>query len=310
MKLRQLEAVRAVVAAGTTTQAANIMGLTQSAVSRLVSQLEDDLGFSLFDRHRGRLSITPEGREFYAVAERILSEVDQIRETAVKIRTHGAGALRIVAMPAIGTCMLPKPLSLLAEEHKRLNVIVHLKSRGDLQHAVAEGQYDFGLATLPLDQQGLIVEPLCRVRAVAILPPQHRLVQKDVINAEDFDGESFVCLSADTVLRYRIEEMFSRLGIERRRAIEAGSTILMGNLVETGLGVAVIHPFVAEHFRGRVEIRPFEPVTEVSYGLVFPRGSRRLRIVDEFAEKMRQCFSDTDNIIPESEIPNTRLPGI
>ena len=76
--------------------------------------------------------------------------------------------------------------------------------------------------------------------------------------------------------------------------------ILMGNLVELGLGVAVIHPFVADHFAGRLEVRPFEPAIEISYGLVFPEGSHRLRIVDSFAEKMRQCFSDSQYMAQET----------
>ncbi len=65
MKLRQLEAIRAVMASGTTTHAAELMGLTQSAVSRLVAQLEEELGLSIFDRRHGRLQITPEGRACY-----------------------------------------------------------------------------------------------------------------------------------------------------------------------------------------------------------------------------------------------------
>jgi DNA-binding transcriptional LysR family regulator len=302
MKIRQLEAMRAVVATGTTTQAAEIMGLTQSAVSRLISQLEDGLGFVLFDRHRGRLAITPEGREFFNAAERILDEVDQIRETADNIRAHGAGTLRIAAMPAIGTCMLPRPLQMLQEEHKRLNVIVHLKTRSELQHAVADRQYDVGLATLPISDQGIRVEPLCRVRSVLIMPKGHRLAEKAVVKADDLAGERFVSLSADTVMRYRTEDLFTRMKIGRQLTVEAQSTILMGNLVELGLGVAVVHPFVADHFAGKVEIRPFEPAIEVSYGLVYPEGPRRLRIVESLAEKMRLCFPDTGNVIAEPVI--------
>ncbi len=302
MKIRQLEAMRAVVTTGTTTQAAEVMGMTQSAVSRLISQLEEGLGFALFDRHRGRLAITPEGQEFFSVAERILDEIDQIRETAINIRAHNASTLRIVAMPAIGTCMLPKPLQLLQAENKRLNVIVHLKNRSELQHAVADRQYDFGLATLPIVQQGLSVEPLCRVRSVLIMPKGHRLADKRTINADDLDGERFVSLSADTVMRYRTEELFTRLKIKRQVVAEAQSTILMGNLVELGIGVAVVHPFVADHFVGKVEVRPFEPAIEISYGLVFPEGSRRLRVVDSFADKMRLCFSDSEYVVSESAI--------
>lgn len=288
--------MRALVVTGTTTQAADIMGLTQSAVSRLIGQLEDDLGFDLFDRHRGRLAITPEGQEFYSVAERILEEVDQIRETADNIRAHGPGTLRIAAMPAIGTCMLPRPLRMLQEEAKRLKVIVHLKNRSELQHAVADRQYDIGLATLPIVQQGLTVEPLCTVRSVVIMPKGHRLAEKTVIKAEDLENENIVTLSADTVMRYRTEEMFSRLKVRRHSIVEAQSTILMGNLVELGIGVAVMHPFVADHFAGRVEVRDFEPAVEISYGLIFPEATRRPWIVDRLAEKMRICFTDGESV--------------
>ena len=80
MKLRQLEAMRAVLARGTTTHAAETIGLTQSAISRLITQLEDEVGLRLFDRRQGRLQITPEGQHFYAIAEKVLAGVDQISD--------------------------------------------------------------------------------------------------------------------------------------------------------------------------------------------------------------------------------------
>ncbi|WP_419913195.1 LysR family transcriptional regulator [Hoeflea sp.] len=301
MKIRQLEAMRALIATGTTTQAAEVMGISQSAISRLISQLEDTLGFVLFDRHRGRLTITPEGREFYGIAEDILAQVDQIQETASNIRAHGTGTLRVVAMPAIGTCMLPQPLKMLREEYPNLNIIVDLKNRSELQQAVAERRYDIGLATLPIVQQGLVVEPLCTVRSVIIMPKGHRLAQKDVVNAEDLDGESLVSLSADTVMRYRTEELFTRRKIKCQSAIEATSTILLGNLVRIGLGVAIVHPFVAEHFSGQLEIRPFEPEVDISYGLIYAEGARRLRVADQLSKNMRICFSSSSQFIPQTQ---------
>ena len=296
MKFRQLEALRAVVSTGTTMQAAEVLGLTQSAVSRLIGQLEESLGFALFDRHRGRLSITPEGQEFYVIAQRILREIDQVRETAVNIRTHRIGTLRIAAMPAIGTCMLPKPLQLVQQDYPNLKAVVDLKTRSELQHAIADREYDFGLATLPIAQQGVTVEPFCRVRAVMIMPPGHRLAGLEKVGIEDLDGESIISLSADTIIRYRTEELFTRHQIERRLVAEAQSTVMLGNMVALGMGVGIIHPFVAEHFAGKVDVRPFHPAIEISYGLVYPEGSPRREVVDKFATYMRLCFADSEQL--------------
>ena len=130
------------------------------------------------------------------------------------------------------------------------------------------------------------------------MPKGHRLAKQKVVRAEDLDNENIVTLSADTVMRYRTEEMLSRLKIKRHSIVEAQSTILMGNLVELGIGVAVIHPFVADHFAGRVEVREFEPAIEIGYGLIFPEGARRLWIVEKLAEKMRICFPESGFVMP------------
>ena len=95
MKLRQLEALRAVVASGTTTQAADLLGLTQSAISRLITQLETELGLNIFDRRHGRLRITPEGQLFYDVVKKLLSGVDQI---TADLRKQGDGLATMVTL--------------------------------------------------------------------------------------------------------------------------------------------------------------------------------------------------------------------
>ena len=286
-----MEAVRAVLATGTTTQAAAVMGVTQSAVSRLVSQLEDDLGFALFDRRRGRLIATPEGLEFFQVADRILADIDRLRDTAAGIRAQGTRTLRIVAMPAIGVGMLPGPLTRLIAARGDVRIAVDLKSRGELEAAVAEGRYDLGLATLPVVHPGLAVEPLASVRAVLIAPPGHRFAGRDGISVADLDDEPMAALSTDTILRHRLEALCAAHGVRPRLVVEAQSTILIANMVARGLGVALVHPFVAEQYRGRVATAAFEPEIGISYGLVFPQAGPRLRLVEEVAAAIREAFA-------------------
>ena len=83
MKLRQFEALRAIVRTGTTSEAAEYLSLTQSAVSKLRGQLEDELNIKIFDRRHGRLIMTPEGKMMYTDIELVLNTVDAIKNKSI-----------------------------------------------------------------------------------------------------------------------------------------------------------------------------------------------------------------------------------
>ena len=98
--------------------------------------------------------------------------------------------------------------------------------------------------------------------------------------------------------RHQRQRLWRKLKIKCQSVVDAQSTILLGNLVKIGVGVAVVHPFVADHFGDQLEIRPFEPEIDISYGLIFAEGSRRLRVADQLAKNMRICFSGSGQFIP------------
>jgi DNA-binding transcriptional LysR family regulator len=291
MKLRQLEAMRAVCARGTTTHAAETLGLTQSAVSRLIVQLEDEVGLRLFDRRHGRLQITPEGQHFYAIAEKVLAGVDQISATARDIRTLQAGTLRIIAMPALGYGLLPDTIAKLKTRYRQVKISVDFGTRPELEKGLANATYDFGIATLPVDHELLEVEPLCGVNSVCVLPLGHQLADRPVIHAADLEGLPFVSMESAAFFRYRIDELFGRLGIRRILNIEAQSTIMVCNLVAKGLGVSIVHPFIAEPFAHRLLVRPFEPAIRFDYGLLFPAGQTRSQITNEFVKTLQDSLA-------------------
>jgi DNA-binding transcriptional LysR family regulator len=288
MKLRQLEALRAVIASGTTTQAGELMGLTQSAVSRLITQLENELGLNIFDRRHGRLRITPEGQHFYDVAGKLLSGIDQIMATARDIRTLQSGALRIIAMPALAYGLLPDIIAKINKRFKRIKISVEMGARKDVEEGVESAQFDFGIATLPINRQAIDVEPLFTAEGVCVLPMDHPLSEQSEISAEDLTDLPFISMSTGSLLRYQTDDLFGRLGIRRSLSIEAPSTLLATNLVAKGLGVSIVHPFIAQAYGDMVVSRPFKPSIKYEYGLLFPAAQTRSQITKAFVEVLRE----------------------
>ena len=288
MKLRQLEALRAVVASGTTTQAADLLGLTQSAISRLITQLETELGLNIFDRRHGRLRITPEGQHFYDVVKKLLSGVDQITATARDIRTLKTGALRIIAMPALAYGLLPNTIAVINKQFRQIKISVEMGTRLDVEEGVESAQFDFGIATLPIKRQGIDVEPLFTADGVCVLPKGHHLAKKSKIVAKDLANLPFISMNSGSLLRYQTDELFGRLGINRTLSIEAPSTLLATNLVAKGLGVSIVHPFIASAYGDRVVSKPFTPKISYEYSLLFPTAQTRSQITNAFVGILRE----------------------
>lgn len=264
------------------------MGLTQSAVSRLISQLEDELSLNIFDRRGGRLRITPEGQQFYELVGKLLTSVDQITATARDIRTLQSGALRIIAMPALAYGLLPDTISEISKRYRNIKISIEMGTRLDIEEGVESGQFDFGVATLPINHQSIDVEPLFAADGVCVLPCDHPLAEQDKILAEDLEGVSFVSVNTESILRYRTDELFGRLGHRRALRLEAPSTLLAANMVANGLGVSIIHPFIANDYGNKLVSRPFEPSIRFEYGLLFPSGQTRSRISNIFVAALRE----------------------
>lgn len=287
MKIRQFEALRLVISRGTTKEASLFMGLTQSAVSRLITQLESEVGFKIFDRRQGRLHLTPEGQYFYTEVNKILQGLDQLKLMANDISTLSVGTLRLIAMPALGFGLLPIAIEQIQSRYKQLKISVDLASRETVEDEILKARHDIGLVTLPIENESLEVEPLCGIDSVCVLPFNHPLAERPVIRAEDLRDEAFISIEPGTLFRYRTDELFGKLGIKRKLRLEAQSTIMVCNLVAQNLGISLVHRFIANAFENRIAIKPFEPTITMEYGLVFPTGQPKSRTVQEFVDMLR-----------------------
>lgn len=281
---------------GTVTGAASRLHRTQPQVSRLIGNLEEELGFKLFARHKRRLTPTQEGRVFYREVEQILSGFDGISSVIHDLRNTNEPRLRIVAQSFMCQSLIPTALADFIKREPRLRYALDVGSRADIQRWF-EGQHvDMGFAALPVGHELAIrSQPFARARVVAILPKDHRLARKQVVDAHDLAKEPFIGLKPYTLLRKEIDRLFSELGLHLNIRCEVSSGEAVCHLVSRGLGVSIEDPLLARGFESRgVVSREWRPSFELTYGFLMPVGQEPSSIVLQFAETVARTAVDLD----------------
>ena len=153
MNLKKLIAFRAVLHSNSITGAADKIGLTQSGVSRLITSLEQELEFPLFNRIKGRIQVTSRGKNFFKEIEPLLSGIDQIPTLARQVKQHQYSRLRIITLNSLAHSLVPIVLKKFCKKHPHANVSVTIKSRNELIHWERGEHFDVALASLPFEQR-------------------------------------------------------------------------------------------------------------------------------------------------------------
>jgi DNA-binding transcriptional LysR family regulator len=294
LNIKQLEAFRAVMISGSTVGAAQLLRVSQPAVSRLLGQLETALQLTLFDRTSGRLAPTAVASLLYDEVERTFSSVDKIREIARDIRMANAGELTIASFPLLAMGFLPDAITAFSELHPRTRISLGVQMSPRVAELAASQQIDIGFGELPyqasgFDRPGVETELFASVPHLLAIPAGHRLAGRASASPADLAGEKFISLTRSTVGRLIVDRLFELTGVERERLIETQITALVARFVTRGMGVGLIDPFTAHDFRdaGLIAI-PFEPAVEMRIALMHPTHRPLTRIASEFIAFLRR----------------------
>ncbi len=289
---RQVEAFRAVMLAGGVGAAASLINVTQPAVSRLIRDLQHQLGLRLFERRGTRLVPTNDALSLYAEVERSFVGLDRIAETAADLRTRRSAYLRIAALPALSNGFLPRFVGSFLAARPKLNVVLSGMASHAVVAAVAQGQCDLGFAEVSIAHAATATERLPAGPYVAVMPEKHRLARKSMLRPRDFEGETFISLGTTSVSRFRIDRLFNQHGIRRVMRIETPLSEILCALAGSGIGVALCDPFTADEYRTRgIVQRPFEPRLEFEIGAVYPAHRPIPPVAREFADAFKAHMS-------------------
>jgi LysR family carnitine catabolism transcriptional activator len=238
--INQVIAFTAVARTGSFAEAALQLHLSQPALSISIKNLETSLGGKLLTRTTRSVQLTPEGKAFYPVARRLLTDWQQ---SIQDVRNHFAlrrGKLDIAAMPTYTANVLP---TILAEFHSSfpdINVTVHDVVAESVVEMVREGRCELGIAFEPKNASDLDFQPLFEDRFIAILPPQHPLLRQSTLHWPELLAFPHISLQRPAGSRELIEKALIENGLALIPAFESHQLVSVGRMVKQGLGVSVV----------------------------------------------------------------------
>lgn len=212
MNFRQLEIYRALMIGGSASRAAELLNITQPAVSRAISELEHRVGFTLFDRVKGRLIATPEGELFFRDVTNAFTGLDTLRASAARIRDFGSGSPRIASLAALGSALVPRAVRKFRETNPQVSITLQILSSAAVRDHVVNQQFDIDLSADEVDLSGVDHNVFQSACAVCVMPPDHPYANRDVIRAENLHNMAFIALASDDRARARMTESFDAVG--------------------------------------------------------------------------------------------------
>ena len=246
MKFSHVRAFKAVFELGTVTGAANYLHVTQPAISQLIAVLEEDLGFMLFDRVKGRLYPTSDGRAFYAEVDKVFSGLESLTKHGRALRDQGTQGLSIAAMPLLSSHFIPLVVQKLRQTPQGLGPLRIMTYRSDeVADRVAMQTCDLGFsleATRSVDVQ--CIQLACQ--NVCLVPKSMwKWGRSRALNAEQISQLPLIRHEKDPSQR-ALDQMLAQQVAPNAGAMEASFSSTIAALVALGEGAAVVDPFTAQ----------------------------------------------------------------
>lgn len=269
MELHQLKYFRALAESHSFTQAAEAAAVSQSALSRSIARLEEELGAKLFDRSRKALPLTRAGERFLLHAQRALMELETARRELHEGASRDAGTLSLSFAHSLGGYHLPLLLSEFHAKYPEVRVRLSQHNTVALVKQLSRGRTDLCLCpTVMSEAEHVAWSYLWSEKLYVTVPRGHRLAGRRSVNLKEIEGEPFITMKPPYSLRI-LTEQFLKMADSHPEIVFAGDDVnTLASLVAAGLGVSLI-PRIEGIEKEVVFIPVSYPVCQRSIGIAW-----------------------------------------
>ncbi len=284
---------RAVIQAGGVSNAARLLNTSQPAVSYQLRMLEEALGFALFERVRGRLVPTHEGKALSIEVNRHFVGMEEIARAAAHLRGQEVNQLNVGALPALAFTVMPKVVARFRESFPSVKVSLQTVSSPAIKDAVATGQFDVGFVASEVETVGVRSSEFTSQAAVVVMPTGHRLAKKPWLQPKDLKDQPLIALNPEDATRRPVDEALHKQGVTPNVVAETPYALGVCALVEAGVGIGLVNPLaVPDAYHSKLSTARFRPEIRFRHLLVLPPHQPQGRTVRGFISIARTVVAE------------------
>ncbi len=245
MRLRHIEVFHAVYNCGSVTGAAKFLNVSQPSISKVLAHAEQQLGFPLFHRHKGKIVPTREAERLIDHVNHAYRNINELRRVSKNLGSAESGVIRIAVTPALGIDIIPAAIASYLEQHPDTMFEIETLHQHQVVRALRELRIDFGIVFNPPATQGIKIDHLVTAEFVALTNSSSSIGNQSKLNLEELDGERFVNLSTRSPLGQLLETHFESSSIQLRSVANVETYQTAKALVAHGAGMALVDEITA-----------------------------------------------------------------
>ncbi|MBY9077728.1 LysR family transcriptional regulator [Paenibacillus sp. HN-1] len=274
MDIRQLQYFVEAARLGSFSKAAKSLYITQPTVSKMIRQIEEELGADLFYREGKSIKLTDAGEILLAKAQNIVESFHSLSSELDSLRNLKKGHIRIGLPPMVGANFFPAVIGQFHRKYPKVTIRLYEDGAKKVENDVENGILDIGMSVLPVDETKFHVFTFAEERLELLVPAGHRLVGRKAVSLAELKEEEFVLFQEDFALHDRVIDACVRAGFQPRVVYESTQWDLIAQMVAAGLGIALLPQTICRDMdRSRISILAMtDPVIPWQLGMIWRKG--------------------------------------
>ncbi len=240
LNLRQMEVFRAVMLTGTVNAAAELLHVSQPAVSKLLAQAARRSGLVLFERVRGRLIPTAEGTALYQEIDKLWRGVEHVRDVSRQLANPTTGALRLAVSASLAPHLVPKSIALLQADFPSVKCSAEILIAPIMVDALLDRTADLGIGLLPNPHPNLVAVQTHACGLVCVMRDDHPLAARSLIQASDLEGQRVISSPEDSPYGGALRRAYGKVAGRLDLDIVVRSSTTACWFAQAGAGIAVV----------------------------------------------------------------------
>lgn len=272
---------------GSFTKAADSLNYAQSSISKMIADLENEWGVTLLQRNKKGVCLTSSGKQILPYARKLLADFEEMQQTVASINGIQSGIVRIGTFSSVAINWLPDVFAKFQKDYPDIDYEMLLGDYDEVENWINEGRVDCGFLRLPITGDFDVIS-LKKDEYKAVLPINHPLAQKELLDYKDLNDQPFLLLEHGG--KTDVSELLKKNNVHPNIRFTTWEDYAIMSMVEKGLGIGILPDMILKRIPYQIAIRSFKKPYYREIGLAMKDRDKLTPAAKKFMEYLSYAF--------------------